>query len=69
VAALETIIAKTRAAGLFVGSGMGPDANYAAKMVKRGVQWLQVGDDCGYMIMAMDQIVSSVRRQSQSTTA
>ena len=63
VAAIETVIAKTRAAGLFVGSGMGTDAAYAAKMAKRGVQWLQVGGDCGYMIMAMDQITGSIRQQ------
>ncbi|MFN8488009.1 MAG: aldolase/citrate lyase family protein [Caldilineaceae bacterium] len=63
VAAIETVIAKTRAAGLFVGSGMGADAAYAAKMAKRGVQWLQVGGDCGYMIMAMDQITGSIRQQ------
>jgi 2-dehydro-3-deoxyglucarate aldolase/4-hydroxy-2-oxoheptanedioate aldolase len=69
VAALETVIARTRAAGLFIGSGMGTDANYAAKMARRGVQWLQVGDDCGYMIMAMDQIVSSVQRQWRSDGA
>ena len=56
VAAIETVIAKTRAAGLFVGSGMGTDAAYAATMAKRGVQWLQVGSDFGYMIMAMEQI-------------
>jgi len=63
VAAIETVIAKTRTAGLFVGSGMGTDAAYAAKMAKRGVQWLQVGGDCGYMIMAMDQITGSIRQQ------
>ncbi len=61
--ALDTIIAKTRSAGLFVGAGMGPDAHFAAKMAKRGVQWLQVGDDCGYMILAMDQITKTVHLQ------
>lgn len=63
VAAIETVIAKTRAAGLFVGSGMGTDAAYAATMAKRGVQWLQVGSDFGYMIMAMEQISASIRGQ------
>ncbi|CAN5510529.1 aldolase/citrate lyase family protein [soil metagenome] len=63
VTAIETVIAKTRAAGLFVGSGMGTDAAYAATMAKRGVQWLQVGGDFGYLVMAMDQITTSIRSQ------
>jgi len=66
VAAIETIIAKTRAAGLAVGSGMGPDADYAYKMAKRGVQWLQVGGDYGYLIKCMDQITASVRERLNS---
>ncbi len=61
--ALDKIISKTRAAGLFVGSGMGPDPNFAVKMARRGVQWLQVGDDCGYMILAMNQIATSIHSQ------
>lgn len=67
-AALDTIIAKSRAAGRFVGSGMGPDAKLALQMARRGVQWLQVGDDYGYMIQAMDQITASVRSQIQGST-
>jgi len=61
VSAIETIIVKTRAAGLFVGSGMGPDPDYAYLMAKRGIQWLQVGGDFGYLINSMDQISRSVR--------
>lgn len=65
VAAIETIIARARAANLFVGAGMGPDADYAAVMAKRGVQWLQVGGDYSYMIGLMDHITASVHRQLQ----
>lgn len=61
VAAIETVIAKTRAAGLSVGAGMGTDAAYAAKMAKRGVQWLQVGCDFGYLVEAMDGITKGIR--------
>ena len=63
IEAVDSIIARTRAAGLFVGAGMAPDARFALGMAKRGVQWLQVGDDCGYMILAMDQITAEVRSQ------
>ena len=63
IEAVDSIIARTRAAGLFVGAGMAPDARFALGMAKRGVQWLQVGDDCGYMILAMDQITAEMRSQ------
>lgn len=63
VNAIETIISKTRTAGLFVGAGMGADAEYAYKMAKRGVQWLQVGGDFSYLIQYFDQITSTVRNR------
>ena len=59
VAAFETVIAKARAAGLFVGAGMGPDVDFAYRMAQRGVQWLQVGLDCAILIKQVDQIRSS----------
>jgi 2-dehydro-3-deoxyglucarate aldolase/4-hydroxy-2-oxoheptanedioate aldolase len=61
VAAIETIIKKARDAGLFVGAGMGTEPDYAYIMAKRGVQWLQVGGDFGYLIAFMDELTSSVR--------
>ena len=60
---MEKAIAKARAAGLYVGSGMGLDVEYACAQIKRGVQWLQMGGDCGYLVHCMDQITSSVRSQ------
>ena len=56
VAALEHVIARAQAAGKFVGSGMGPDPDYAVRMARRGVQWVQVGGDYGYLISYMDHI-------------
>ena len=61
--AMDIIIHKARSAGLFVGAGMGPDPIFAVKMIRRGVQWIQIGDDCGYMILAMNKIVSSIQSQ------
>jgi 2-keto-3-deoxy-L-rhamnonate aldolase RhmA len=57
--AIETITAKTQAAGRFVGAGMGPDVDFALKMARRGVQWLQVGLDCAVLVKAFDEIRSS----------
>jgi 2-dehydro-3-deoxyglucarate aldolase/4-hydroxy-2-oxoheptanedioate aldolase len=48
VAAMETIIAKAHAAGLSVGVGVG-DAEHAALMIRRGVQWIQMGGDSQYV--------------------
>jgi 2-dehydro-3-deoxyglucarate aldolase/4-hydroxy-2-oxoheptanedioate aldolase len=61
VAAIQTVIDKTRASGRSVGAGMGTDVAYAAKMAQRGVQWLQVGGDFGYLIEAMDGIAAGIR--------
>jgi 4-hydroxy-2-oxoheptanedioate aldolase len=63
VAAIESIAARARAAGKFVGAGMGPDADYARTMARRGVQWLQVGSDCTYLYKQMDAITTAFRRQ------
>jgi len=59
VTAIETIVKKARAAGCFVGAGMGPDVDFAYRMAKRGVQWLQVGLDCAILVKQADQIRSS----------
>jgi 2-keto-3-deoxy-L-rhamnonate aldolase RhmA len=67
VAAIETIIAKARAAGLFVGAGMGPDVDFAYRMAQRGVQWLQVGLDCAILIKQVDQIRSSFHSRWDKT--
>lgn len=61
VAAIQAVIDKTRASGRFVGAGMGTDVAYAAKMAQRGVQWLQVGGDFGYLVEAMDSITTNIR--------
>jgi 2-keto-3-deoxy-L-rhamnonate aldolase RhmA len=66
VEAINMIISKTRAAGLAVGVGMGPDADYAYLMAKRGVHWIQLGVDYGYMNRSLDQLTMSVRARLQN---
>ena len=63
VEAVEMIIAKTRAAGLFVGAGMGLDADYAHVMIRRGIQWVQLGEDYSYLISRVNQVTTSVRER------
>ncbi|NWF70320.1 MAG: 4-hydroxy-3-methylbut-2-en-1-yl diphosphate synthase [Chloroflexi bacterium] len=60
-AALDRIIQAARAAGLFVGSGMGADARYAEHLARRGVQWLQVGGDYNYMLHFAEHITADLR--------
>ncbi len=61
VAAIELIVSKARAAGVYIGAGMPGDPEYAYLMAERGIQWLQVGSDYGYLISSLDRITSSVR--------
>jgi 2-keto-3-deoxy-L-rhamnonate aldolase RhmA len=61
VAAIERIIAAARKAGIFVGAGMGVQADYAVTMGKRGCQWVQVGGDHGYLVWAADRLVADIR--------
>ena len=60
VGAMEKIIARARAAGLSVGSGMPVDADFAAQQAGRGVQLLQVGGDIAYAIKSADQMVHAI---------
>lgn len=60
--ALDLVIRTARAAGLAVGSGMGTDPGYATRMARRGVQWIQLGADFGYMIRSMDELTALIRR-------
>ena len=62
VQAIEHVISSAKKAGLFVGSGMPDDAEYYRIMAARGVQWLQVGGDCRYMVRYAESLVSEVRR-------
>lgn len=61
VAAIERIIAAARKAGIFVGAGMGVQADYAVAMGARGCQWVQVGGDHGYLVWAADRLLREIR--------
>jgi 2-dehydro-3-deoxyglucarate aldolase/4-hydroxy-2-oxoheptanedioate aldolase len=64
LATIETVVEKARGAGLAVGAGMGADPDYARLLIERGVQWLQVGGDCDYLVSSADQITELVRGRS-----
>ncbi|MDO8685847.1 MAG: aldolase/citrate lyase family protein [Clostridiales bacterium] len=60
--AFDVIISKARNAGLVVGAGVAPSTDSAVAMIKRGVQWLQVGNDHHYLIKFADQLISEIRK-------
>ncbi len=61
-AAIERIIAAANKNGLAVGSGMNHDDEaFAARAIKLGVNWLQVGCDFGYLIQGVDQVLARIR--------
>jgi 2-keto-3-deoxy-L-rhamnonate aldolase RhmA len=61
--AIHGIVSKARKAGKIVGMGMGPDAEYALDAARLGVQWVQCGGDCGYMVQAVDALFGGIRKR------
>lgn len=59
--AIDTIIEQTRRRGLMVGLGGGDNPATARAWIARGVQWLQLGGDCGYLLSHMRQVASAIR--------
>jgi len=61
IAAMKTVASKTRAAGKFIGSGLGANPQFASVLIDCGVQWLQVGGDFEYMIQGCRRTFDLVR--------
>src|SRR5262249_27469640 len=59
--AIATVCARARAAGLSVGIGMGAGAEDATRVARLGVQWIQCGGDCGFMIRAAETLYQGIR--------
>lgn len=59
--ALEMIISKAKAAGLFVGAGVDVNVDRIYSLANKGVQWIEIGEDYSYLIKCMDEVTASVR--------
>ena len=59
--AIDRIVERSRAAGVFVGAGMRTDPEYACDMARRGVQWMQIGSDFGFLVRGMERIAAGIR--------
>jgi 2-keto-3-deoxy-L-rhamnonate aldolase RhmA len=63
VEAVGHIAARSRAAGRYVGIGLAPNVEHAQRAIRQGVQWLQVGGDCGFLIESAERLYERVRGQ------
>lgn len=62
VAVMKEVASKSRAAGKFIGSGLGANAEFAKLLIECGVQWLQVGGDFEYMLRGCAATFGEIRR-------
>lgn len=63
VAAIDHIIRAARTHGKYIGSGMAAYAGDALTASGRGVQWIQCGDDYGYMVAHVTQLFQQIRNR------
>ncbi len=61
IAAMKTVASKARAAGKFIGSGLGANPEFARVLIDCGVQWLQAGNDFEYMIQGCQRTFDLIR--------
>jgi 2-keto-3-deoxy-L-rhamnonate aldolase RhmA len=59
--ALDRIVTTARQAGKYVGTGMGAYAENAVEAITRGVQWIQCGDDYGYLVAHAEALMKQIR--------
>jgi 2-dehydro-3-deoxyglucarate aldolase/4-hydroxy-2-oxoheptanedioate aldolase len=66
VEAMRTVASKTKAAGKFIGAGLGANPGFARELIECGIQWLQAGNDFEYMIQGCRRIFDEIRRDCSS---
>jgi 2-dehydro-3-deoxyglucarate aldolase/4-hydroxy-2-oxoheptanedioate aldolase len=64
VAAMKTVATKARAAGKFIGSGLGANPKFAKLLMECGIQWMQAGNDFEFMIRMCEQTFKEIRGDS-----
>ncbi|MCC6492792.1 MAG: hypothetical protein IT424_07210 [Pirellulales bacterium] len=65
--AMRRIVAVAKRAGKYVGTGMGAYADVALNAVELGIQWIQCGDDYGYMVAHVDLLMAEIRNKAAAT--
>lgn len=67
--AMKTVASKSRAAGKFIGSGLGASPEFAQVLIDCGVQWLQAGNDFEYMLQGCRRTFSEIRGERSSSSS
>lgn len=60
---IETTIQKGRAAGLYIGMGMGASTSFALNAIEQGVQWCQCGTDMELIVNGARTLFSDINSQ------
>jgi 2-dehydro-3-deoxyglucarate aldolase/4-hydroxy-2-oxoheptanedioate aldolase len=66
--AIDTVLAKGRAAGIPVGVGAGVDPDDLLAWARRGMNWISMGADFLLMVRAITQLTVHLRAQASGTT-
>lgn len=61
VTVMKTIATKAKAAGKFIGSGLGANPQFARVLIDCGVQWLQSGSDVDFMLRGCEKTFREIR--------
>ena len=69
IEAMKTAASKARAAGKFIGSGLGANPEFARVLIDCGVQWLQAGNDFEYMIQGCERAFGEIRGDASGPSA
>ena len=65
--AIETVIAKARQSGVFVGIAVGDDPEVLVEWVDKGMQWVLMGCDFTLLLRAATQVSRQVRAHHEKT--
>jgi len=69
IAAMKLVASKAKAAGKFIGTGLGANPDFAGILIDCGVQWLQAGNDFEYMINGCRKTFGEIRGGDSSTVS
>lgn len=61
VKVMEHVISAARRAGLYAGQSIGGGPEVQASWVQRGVQWMSIGNDMGFLLAGAHQMVGGIR--------
>lgn len=64
IAAMKSVASRSRAAGKFIGSGLGANPEFARVLIDCGVQWLQAGNDFEYMLGGCCRTFGEIQRKT-----